>query len=204
MKVRRMAAVSSVAYTAAFISVSGCGYSGPPRIYPDRPDPRAGENAIKLYDTDKDRFLDAKELEEVPGLKAAIKQVDLDKDGKISAAEISARIQAWANSKIGRLAVSCRITHNGAPLTGATVKLVPERFLGGQVQMAEGTTDSHGVAAMKTAGQRGVCPGFYRVEITKTGETIPAKYNTETRLGQEAANDASGIENGIATFDLEY
>jgi hypothetical protein len=204
MRVRFVMGGRYMVLAAAFMVASGCGYSGPPRTYPDRPDPRAGENAIKLYDTDKDGFLDAKELEQVPGLKAAIKQVDLDKDGKISAAEISARIQAWAAFNVGRLSVSCRITHNGVPLTGATVKLVPEKFLGEQLQTAEGTTDSHGVAAMKTAGQRGVCPGFYRVEITKAGEAIPAKYNTETRLGQEAANDAAGVENGIAKFDLEY
>jgi len=33
----------------------------------------------------------------------------------------------------------------------------------------------------------GVAPGFYRVEITKTGENIPAKYNTETSFDQEVA-----------------
>jgi hypothetical protein len=48
----------------------------------------------------------------------------------------------------------------------------------------------------------GVAPGFYRVEITKSGETIPAKYNTDTILGQEAAIDAKGIREGIK-FDLK-
>ena len=32
---------------------------------------------------------------------------------------------------------------------------------------------------------QGVPPGFYRVEITKAGEQIPAKYNTATTLGGE-------------------
>jgi hypothetical protein len=40
----------------------------------------------------------------------------------------------------------------------------------------------------------GVRPGFYRVEITKPGEKIPAKYNTEAILGQEVVIDAKGIE----------
>ena len=35
----------------------------------------------------------------------------------------------------------------------------------------------------------GMCPGFYRVEITK-GNEIPAKYNTATILGEEVAGDA--------------
>ena len=82
-------------------------------------------------------------------------------------------------------------------------------------------------------GPPGVPPGFYRVEITKTaraatpakparpgvngkpgvpfepaqparhGLKIPAKYNTETILGQEVAIDAEGIRNGIK-FDLIF
>jgi hypothetical protein len=196
------------AWTAAFLLACGCWRSGPPRINPDRPDPRAGDRAIELYDANKDGFLDDKELERVPGLKAARQQVDLDKDGKISAAEISARIQAWADSKIGRMSLACTVMHNGQPLNGATVKFVPEKFLGGELRTAEGTTDAHGVATMRTpgAGQstRGICPGFYRVEITKSGESIPSIYNTETQLGQEAAIDGAGIVNGAVKFDLEY
>ena len=68
-----------------------------------KPDSRAGNRAIELYDADKDGFLDAKELEKVPGLKAAMQQVDRNKDGKISADEIYARIQLWSDSKLGRM-----------------------------------------------------------------------------------------------------
>ena len=46
-------------------------------------------------------------------------------------------------------------------------------------------------------------PGWYRVEITKAGENIPAKYNTHTTLGQEIALDAAGIREGIK-FSLQY
>ena len=49
---------------------------------------------------------------------------------------------------------------------------------------------------------KGLSPGFYRVEITKDGETIPAKYNTETTLGAEAAGGREG--NSGLTFDLQY
>jgi hypothetical protein len=49
----------------------------------------------------------------------------------------------------------------------------------------------------------GVAPGLYRVEITKDGEDIPAKYNTDTVFGQEVAMDAKGIQEGIR-FELKY
>jgi hypothetical protein len=193
---------------AALILLSGCGGGSPPRVYPDRPDSHAADRAIELYDTDNDKYLDAKELEKVPGLKSAMQQVDTDKDGKLSSAEIAARIQSWADSKLGRMGVSCVITRYGKPLTGATVKFVPEKFLGGDLKTAEGITDTHGVARLATSGSggsvRGVCPGFYRVEVTKNGETIPAKYNTETQLGQEVAQGAARLANGVAEFDLKY
>jgi len=41
------------------------------------------------------------------------------------------------------------------------------------------------------------------VEITKPGEKIPAKYNTDTIFGQEIAIDAKGIMEGIR-YELEY
>lgn len=44
-------------------------------------------------------------------------------------------------------------------------------------------------------------PGFYRVEITKDGLNIPAKYNTETILGTEISYETmlQPIE-----FDLKF
>jgi hypothetical protein len=80
------------------------------------------------------------------------------------------------------------------------------RTFGGNMQAAEGTTDDHGLARMTVAGssQRGISPGFYRVEISKAGEAIRSKYNTETCLGQEVASDAAGLNNGIAPVNLHY
>ena len=43
----------------------------------------------------------------------------------------------------------------------------------------------------------GVAPGLYRVEITKEGANIPAKYNTETIYGQEVGLDAANIREGL-------
>jgi hypothetical protein len=195
------------ALTAALGLTFGCYSGSPSRVYPDKPDPHAAERAMELYDANKDGYLDAKELEKVPGLKAALRQIDLNNDGKISAGEISARIESWAASKLGRMALTCTVTHNGKPLGDAKVRFVPEKFLGGEIKTYEGTTDEHGGAPIFVAGTavRGITPGFYRIEITKSGEPIPAKYNTETQLGQEVANDAARIVGGaILGIDLKY
>jgi hypothetical protein len=196
----------SLLVMAALLVVGGCWQNGPPRVYPDRPDSHAGQRALELYDANKDGFLDEKELEKAPGLKAAMQQVDSNHDGKITAAEISARIGAWADSKLGRMLVSCTVSRNGRPLAGATVKFLPEKFLGGDLKASEGITNDSGYTrlAVPKSAQRGICPGFYRIEITKGGETIPPRYNTESQLGQEIAVDAAGLNNGVATIDLRY
>jgi hypothetical protein len=49
----------------------------------------------------------------------------------------------------------------------------------------------------------GMPPGMYRVEITKPGDNIPAKYNKETELGQEVSLDNIDIQMGIK-FPLKY
>ena len=104
---------------------AGCGVSTPPRILPDSPDSSAAARAVELYDTDHDGLLDATELEKAPGLKAALKQLDTNKDGKISADEIKARIAQWQESKMGRLPLTCTVTHKGQPLAGDTSQACP-------------------------------------------------------------------------------
>ena len=104
--------------------------------------------------------------------------------------------------------VHCKVTHNGKALAGATVTFVPEPFLGGGMQKGTGTTSSAAVANIVSPyaadpAIRGMSPGFYRVEITKSGEKIPAKYNTQTTLGAEVASDSPGREGGYP-FDLKY
>lgn len=185
----------------------GCGNSVPPRVVPDLPDASAPSKALELYDTNHDGLLDAKELEQAPGLKAALKQVDTNNDGKISEQEIAARIQAWAELRNGRIQTNCLVLHNGKPLAGAKVLFVPEKFLGGTIQPGSGTTTVSGFANVSAPyaadpSVQGLAPGFYRVEITKEGEKIPAKYNTETTLGAEVAGGWDA-RNGLS-FDLQY
>jgi len=191
-----------------FSGLVGCGNSPPPRVVPDVPDAAAAGKAMELYDTNQDGFLDAKELEKAPGLKAALKQVDTDHDGKISKQEIEDRIKNWADSRAGRIPVRCRVTRNQQALAGAKVVFVPEPFLGGTLQSGSGTTDAMGNANIASpyaadSSIQGLSPGFYRVEITKDGEKIPAKYNTETTLGTEISGGWEAKRNPL-TFELQY
>jgi hypothetical protein len=192
----------------------------------------AGLKAIELFDTDQDGVLSGKELDKCPGLKAACiplgsapSTVDPARTGRITAAMITARIKQWQAMKVSRLMVSCKLTHNGRPLEGAHVRFVPEPFLGPDMPTVTGVTDKTGAATLsvRLAGKDdrpGVPPGFYRVEISKPGKPskpaengqpaepaqpgldIPAKYNTETILGQEVARDAARIRN--IKFDLVF
>jgi hypothetical protein len=83
---------------------------------------------------------------------------------------------------------------------------VTESFLGSELKPAGGTTDKFGTTSLSTAEPEmlpGVSPGFYRVQISKSGDAVPARYNTDTVLGQEVAVDAEGLP-GVLPFDLDY
>ncbi len=187
---------------------TGCS-KGPARLHPPSIDASgAGSQAMEMYDADHDGKISGAELDKCPALKAAIKQIDPSGENAITAAKITSRIKQWQDSKLGRMSMSCTVLRNGRPLANADVNFVPEKFLGENVKTATGKTDKNGVAMISVptkdrSDPPGVAPGLYRVEVTKAGEKIPAKYNTETTIGQEVALDAEGIQKGIR-FDLKY
>jgi hypothetical protein len=171
----------------------------------------ASTRAMELYDTNKDGKISGAELDQAPSLKAALIILGTDKDRGITSKQIADRIQKWVDSKIGRMFLSCTITHNGKLLEGAVVKFIPEQFLADNLtENAIGTTDQSGVALVSLPTlpgpdepPPGIPPGLYRVEITKDGEDIPAKYNTATELGQEISIDNIDVKKGVK-FDLKY
>ena len=178
---------------------SRVGYKGPswsPRS--------AARRALSKYDTDGDGMIGPGELEGSPALKACLPRADRNPaDGRLDKGEISARINLYRRSQDFLLKTTCQVTLDGQPLAEATVKLVPDEFLGSVIEPASGTTNDQGMARLRMEGASapGIRPGIYRVEISKKDEShaqteegagrelLPARYNTLTTLGYEAAPD---------------
>jgi hypothetical protein len=173
----------------------------------------AAHQAVTQYDQDGDGVLGADELALSAALSAAQSKIDTDGDGRITADEIAARLNGWLERKQALHIFPCQVYWRGEPLTDATVRFVPEGFLGAAFHPAQGTTDQYGTASIVHAPEdrpdpdfpQGVRVGLYRVEISKRvgdREIIPAKYNVESGLGQEVAADAAGMGQGLVTFRL--
>lgn len=167
----------------------------------------AADQAMADFDTNKDGALDAKELEACPGLKSAMKRVDKDNDGRLTADEIADRL-TFLQQAGPQFGVVVEVTFDGRSLSGAIVTLVPEKFLGPSFKPASATTDAAGIGTLQVEGSdQGIAAGFYRVEVSKKGpngqEQIPARYNAKTVLGQEIAPDAAGGRGAALTVRLQ-
>lgn len=192
---------SSLAAFVCFMVVVGCG-SGPKRLNPTKVNAAsAATKAMTAYDANKDGKISGDEFEKCPSLK------QIAKNGEVTGDMIATRIREWQMSRTGRVSVSVQLMHNGKPLNGANIKMVPEKFLSDLVP-ATGTTTNMGIASMSVpttaAGEpKGASLGFYRVEVTKEGVDIPAKYNTESTLGFAVVQEDAEEPNVVA-FNLVY
>jgi len=174
------------------VGLSGC-TSGPqpPNLSPEE----VAAAALKQYDKNGDGFLAADELENCPALKSHLQRIDTNQDGKLSADEIAARLTKMKNANIARLGVLVSVKLDGEALPGATVRFVPETFMGNAVASAVGTTDQTGSADMKVEGsdKPGVQWGYYRIEVSKKDsdgkELLAERYNSKTTLGCEVSTD---------------
>ncbi len=145
----------------------------------------AAAKAIELYDTNGDGRLDAEELKQAPSLAANLATFDSDGDGGLTADEIQARLQEILRDG-ARVDNALTILLDGRPLRDAEVRLVPDAFLADGLPPAKGTTDAHGSVQPVSEGvDYGIFVGVYRVEVTKSGQNLPARYNTDTVLGVE-------------------
>jgi hypothetical protein len=151
-------------------------------------------------------------LDKAPGIKAGLKKADADADGKVSLQELAARMEKWNASRYGILAPNCSVKLNGAPLEGAVITFEPEPFLKEVLLEGKGATNALGAAGVSIPKEKrlvegsppGVQMGYYIVRISKQEngtESIPAKYNTESVLGQEVAYDDPAFQSQII-FDL--
>jgi hypothetical protein len=196
-----------VLLSVTLLAQSGC-MNQPPRIVAPSLDANAaGEEAIKLFDKNKDNKISGAEFDQVPSLLQALPTVHSTKEKGITAADIASRILAWQKRNDGRVGgVFAMVTRNGKPLVGAEVKFVPEKFMGGNMPVCkgEGPTGTDGGVVISVPIEpgepRGVPPGYYRVEITMPDGSIPAKYNTQSIFGEEVAAD---VRRGGYNYDIK-
>jgi hypothetical protein len=168
--------------------------------------------AMEHYDTDQDGAINAAEMAaNCPPLATALASYDADNNGQLSAQEIEERTDRLYGASAAHISVECTVTWSGRPLRGATVKFRPVEMLESSIKPAQGVTNDSGVAriAMPTDQLPDdlkdvplMLPGLYYVEITHPSASVPARYNTETRLGFEVdpAQERTGTS---AWFDLK-
>jgi hypothetical protein len=187
-----------VLLAGAFALLTGCSGANSRVPAPSLSPESAAQQAMAEYDTNGDGFLDEQELARCPALKSCLKELDRDKDGRLTAREIADRLTLYRDSRIGLMSATCHVTLDGRPLIGGSVTLTPERFLGPDIKPATGVTDGNGRALLQATGQSlpGVHCGLYRVTVSKKNaagrELLPARYNDATVLGQEVAPGMRG------------
>ena len=165
---------------------AGCGDGMNRTAIKADPDAAAAE-AMTLYDANSDGLLDASELEQSPPLAAAASRIDSNRDGKISADEIAARLQQYdqlSSYVVGEVT----LTRGGRPLLDAELTFAPEPFLGEDFPTYVGKSGSYGIVRFQPQSPPtpGIAAGFYRVTIKTTdGE--------ESVRGLEMANDVPSI-----------
>ncbi len=191
---------------ASLVFFSGCGSLMEPRVPLPKIDPRAAAaEALRIYDTNSDGSLEASELAACPAMLGALERYDKDGNHQISQEEIVLRLENVYSKSVGLLEVQCTLTRKGQPLSGATVRFIPEPFLGDDIQTAVATTDASGLAIpsipadqlparLRNASMMQV--GLYRVEIEHP--SLSAK--DAKRLGCEV--DPMRRDGTTVRFDL--
>ncbi|MEX2169275.1 MAG: hypothetical protein WD851_08190 [Pirellulales bacterium] len=198
-------------YIAVF--VPGCS-RGPARVnQPHMNASDAGSDAIAKYDSNRDGQIAGEELQKAPALVAALPRLDSNGDGGVTAEEMSERVKVWQQMRTGLMSFPFTVTLDGSPLFGATVTFDPVEYLGDEIKPASCVTDPYGGGGATIAKQNrpdptsppGMHLGLYKVRISKMvggKETIPTKYNAQTILGQEVANDVPEIANRRVNYEL--
>jgi hypothetical protein len=159
---------------------------------------------MQTYDSDGDGFIAGDELDKAVSLKASMATLDTNSDGKVSEEEIVARIESWQKGRVGITVARCFVTMDGRPLDNAAVTFEPEEFLGPAMRAATGVTALDGSTTPIIPKEKrptadtpaGIQLGFFKIRVSRESggkETIPAKYNSQTILGQQIAGDDPAV-----------
>lgn len=181
----------------------GCS-TGPDAIEPVAIDASAaGREAIAMLDRDGDRLLSEVEMALAPGLHLHREKYDRNGDAQVSADEIRDRIEQWEDEGLGIRRLKVYVKLDDKPLPDATVRFLPEPYLGSGPKPATGKTNASGLATISVAPEdlpaslantriRGIYGGTYRIEVSHPTRSLPARYHAETTLGAEIARDTLG------------
>jgi hypothetical protein len=206
---------TSAALLAALgVSIPGCSDGRSALEAPDVSPSGAASEAMTMYDKDGDGFIAGAELDAASGIKAAMGTIDANKDEKASEDEIAARIESWSTSGVALTTCLAKVSLDGRPLAGAIVTFEPEPFLGDSFKAASGETNALGEVMpsipkeqrMPADAPPGLALGLYKVRITKDAggrESLPAKFNAETTLGQQIAPDDPAVAKQRVLFELK-
>jgi hypothetical protein len=192
---RGFAAMRSLPLVIAAVFLAGC--DGAPKVL-EAPTPKYDPDAVAtalLAELDKNGSgaIEPGEAQASPALAAAFADFDANRDKRITADEIRNRVELWAAAPNGSLPVGCAVRLDGQPLGEATVTFVPEKCMGDSIKTAVGKTTPEGYCdqyQIDGKTYRGLAPGLYRIQVTKDGTAIPARFNEQTVLGREVFHDA--------------
>ena len=185
----------------------GCGSGRPPRVIPPPLDPSAvAAAAIATADTDGDSELGVGELGESPAIASVLVAADVNRDKKLTIAELRSWLTAVRDSRVAITSCSCAVTQRGRPLKDVTVRLMPCSFMSRETMSAEGVTNAAGFAKLTISNSpySGVHCGLYRVEIEGVGidgKLVSSRYNTASTLGLAVGGTLP--EHGRAVFAIE-
>jgi hypothetical protein len=179
---------------------TGCG----PRLAPPPPplDPAGiAAAAVAALDSNRSGAIDPAEM--THALRSGAAKIDADGNGVLTAGELEQRLRRYEEFPVDNLPLGCIVRLDGRPLAEGQVRLVPEQYFGRSRRIVLGRTDPHGIVDFKVEGNDafGVPQGIYRIEVSKPDaagkETVPARYNTNSQLGQEIAFDRREIEGSL-------
>jgi hypothetical protein len=148
--------------------------------------------ALTEFDKNSSGTLEPGELSACPALLQGFAAIDTNRDKRLSADELKQRVEAYAALASGSVPVGCIVTLDGKPLADAIVTFVPEACMGGVLKPATARTNVAGHCDEFTIDgktYRGPGAGLYKIQVTKDGVAIPARFNAQTMLGREVYPD---------------